>query len=69
MYNYIWFTGVMGVGLLTVAIITLMKEMVYCERHGLQKLKTLIPNGLLVVCSIGWFVLTICLYLSIQNQI
>lgn len=69
MYSYIWFTGIIGVILLIASIGTAMKELMYCERNQLSKIRYLIPNGLLVICSLGWFALTICLYLSIQNQI
>lgn len=69
MYNYIWVTGILGIVLLGTAIVTAMKDMMYCERTKENKIKYLVPNSLLLICSIGWFVMTVCLYLSIQNQL
>ncbi|MGM0111205.1 hypothetical protein [Enterococcus sp. DIV0187] len=69
MNNYIWFSGIMGIVLLIGALVVSMKDIMFCERNQIRKVKYLIPNGLLLICSIGWFLLTIFLYLAIQEQI
>lgn len=69
MYNYIWITGILGIVFLGSSVVTAMKDMMYCERTQKSKIKYLVPNGLLLACSMGWFVITICLYISIQNQL
>lgn len=70
MYDYIWIAGGIGAVTFLAAMFFLVKDLAFANQ--LEKKKGwyyALPNFLLVAIAIGWFVLAVLLYLSINSQL
>ncbi|MGM0113411.1 hypothetical protein [Enterococcus sp. DIV0187] len=69
MYNYVWLSAGAGVFALVFAIFFLVKDLAYCEQTQRRKLTYLLTDWGMFVLTAVWVVLSISLYMIIQQQL
>ena len=69
MHNYVWLSAGMGVIVLFLAVFFLVKDLAFCEQTQRKKMTYLLANWGMFLLAVAWVVLSISLYVMIQQQL